>query len=177
MSRDGFARADIDVGLFDDGKVKRLVRLVGRDRALEHIALYLAVVLESWASDDRVAVVDAAPIWLDDERLGELLVGLTESGLLDPEGRIPATSWEGWYGPARERRERRRESGAIGGVKSGEVRRSKGSAKQNGSDASRSLKQKRTQPPTLPKGKGGSRENRPPVPFRDAMTAAGLKEF
>jgi hypothetical protein len=105
MSRDGFATGDVDTGLLADPKIVNLARRL-RDPVTTgaYIALYVAVVLESWASGQRMTLDDAAPAWwlepIDDAR-----DHLQAVGLLDAEARIPEHAWAGWFGPAERRRQ------------------------------------------------------------------------
>jgi hypothetical protein len=115
MSRDdGFAVADLSTDLLDDPKVKALWRELDDQGRMGHaLTLYTATVLASWRAGTRVTVADAAPVWLalDDE----LLLVLVRVRLLDHTGRLPLRSWKGWFGPAWDRREKRRRAGALGG--------------------------------------------------------------
>ena len=118
MSRDdGFAVADLSVNLYDDDKVKRLYRELDGDLGRMGHAMMLceATLLASWRDGHRVTVYDAAPIWMtvDDE----LVAVLVRVGLLDKTHRRPIRSWNAWFGPANERREARRESGRLGGLR------------------------------------------------------------
>jgi hypothetical protein len=125
MSRDnGFSHADIDVGLFDDPKVRRLARLQ-RDpaRTSASLVLYLSLVLESWADGDRLVVDDAAPTWFTDP-VDDLVADLKAVELVDPEGRVKESSWAAWFTPAFDRRQRRRDAGSEGGKASWDKRRS-----------------------------------------------------
>lgn len=110
MSRDaGFVVADIDTGLMSDPKVVALARrLQSADGTAAHLALYLAVVLESWAGGDRVSIETAAPAWWLAE-LDTPKANLAAVGLLDADGRIPEHVWLGWYEPAAGRRDASRE--------------------------------------------------------------------
>ena len=115
MSReDGFGIADVDVALLDDAKVRQLVRST-RDEGVAARCLigYTAVLLASWRQGQRVTLDDAAPLWLTD--LDDLAARLRAARLLDDERRIPEKPWTGWFGPAWERREERREAGRKGG--------------------------------------------------------------
>src|SRR5262245_9075209 len=119
MSRDeGFAIADVDVGYLDDPKVRRLIRSTTGESddslVARCVVLHVAVLLASWRGGDRVAVDDAAPIWLSD--VPDLVERLAAAGLLDDTGRIPEGPWESWFGPARDRRNAKREGGRKGGV-------------------------------------------------------------
>jgi hypothetical protein len=116
MSRDdGFAVADLSVHLYDDDKVKRLYRELGGDLGRMGHAMMLceATLLASWRDGRRRTVHEAAPLWLtvDDE----LVSVLVRVGLLDRTCKRPIRSWNAWFGPAFERREKRRKSGALGG--------------------------------------------------------------
>jgi len=104
MSRDdGFAVADVDTGLMSDPKV---VRLAKRHPTVagEAMAAYVATVLASWKAGDRVTVEDAVPVWLQTHE-----AALRDVGLLDDEGKVPVSVWDGWYGPARGRRDAKRD--------------------------------------------------------------------
>jgi hypothetical protein len=108
MSRYSFERADIDVGLFDDIKVKRLVRLLNDPAKVHHaLILYIAAVLDSWAESSPSSLVDSAPIWTDVP--DEIVAALVSVELIDDEGRIRAASFDSWVKPAIERVEERRE--------------------------------------------------------------------
>ncbi len=116
MSRDdGFPRADVSVNLYDDDKVKRLYRELSGDLGRMGHAMMLSdsTLLASWRDGRRLTVHEAAPIWLtvDDE----LVAVLVRVGLLDRSHRRPLRSWANWFGPAYERREKRRRAGELGG--------------------------------------------------------------
>jgi len=104
-SRDGWARADVDVGLYDDPKVKALVRLQ-RDplKTAATMTLYLATILASWRHDSRVKVLDAAPTWWLDVP-DEMIVDLTSVGLLDSRGCVPKVVLDRWMASTRARSE------------------------------------------------------------------------
>jgi hypothetical protein len=134
MSRDdGFGTADVDTGLLDDTKLRRLIRAT-RDEAVitRCIVGYIAVVLSSWRAGERVTLEDAAPVWMTG--VDDLIAKLAEAGLLDADGRIPEHAWTGWFEPAWRRREERRASGRKGGLAKAENR-------QAGSDAVAQLEQ------------------------------------
>lgn len=112
MSREtraaGFPTADLDTGYFDDLKLRALRRALPDVAAMNHaIVLHLAVVLESWAAGDRISYVVAAPLWLDPDP--GAVTALQTVGLLDAEGCIPESAWNGWYTLAFERREKSRD--------------------------------------------------------------------
>lgn len=115
MSRDdGFAIADVDTGFWSDPKVKALVRLQRDEtRSLVTLALFNALLLESWGAGERLTLDQAAPAWSTAD-LGPLATDLQAVGLVDARGRIPVESWHRWFTPARDRREAAREAGREG---------------------------------------------------------------
>lgn len=116
MSRDdGFAVADIDTSYFDDAKMRDLWNLLrDPDRMARAVCLHKSTLLASWRAGTRVTVTQAAPLWLP---VDEALLGaLREAKLLDRFGKIPADSWQTWFGTAYNRREARRVSGRAGGL-------------------------------------------------------------
>jgi hypothetical protein len=116
MSRDaGFPVADMDTGLLDDPKVRRMVREL-RDEALicRCLVAYQATVLASWAEGRRVTVDDAAPVWLTG--INDLRENLELYGLLDEAGMPPRHAWDSWFGAAQQRRADRRFEGTVGGL-------------------------------------------------------------
>lgn len=122
---DGFAIADVDVGLFHDQKVLTLARrLRDEGRTAVAVALYLNLILESWSAGDRVTLDEALPAWWI-EPPDSIRADLRAVGLIDDESRIPTDAWTSWFIPAFNRRERRRESGAEGGRRSWQSRRDK----------------------------------------------------
>ena len=115
MSRElQFDRADIDTGLFNDVKVRRLHRRLKDPHAINAaIVTYVAVVLASWDAHERVTAEDAAPPWM----LDPVIDPLVEVGLLDREGRIPAHAWLAWFGPAVDRRLTSQRKAMFGGLR------------------------------------------------------------
>jgi hypothetical protein len=113
MSRDdAFGRADIDVGLFDDIKVKRLWRLLNDPAKMHHaMILYISAILASWAEAEPASLVDGAPIWTDVPE--EIVAALVAVELVDGDGRIKSDSFDRWFSPALERRSRRQAASAI----------------------------------------------------------------
>lgn len=153
---DGFPIADVDVGLFHDQKVLALSRRLRDERqTATHIALYLNLVLESWAAGDRVQLDEALPAWWVDSP-DEIRGELQAVGLIDDESRLPDDAWTSWFVPAWDRREKRRQSGAEGGRKSWESRRDKRHGKQRRSDATAT-----PNPSVLPAGRPPHRQGRP----------------
>lgn len=155
---DGFPIADIDVGLFHDQKVLALARRLKDEReTAAHVALYVNLILESWSAGDRVQLDEALPAWWvgdpEDARIALLAVGL-----IDDESRLPVEAWGGWFVPAFDRREKRRQSGAEGGRRSWQSRRDKRNGKHSRSDASAT-----PNPSVLPAGRPTYRQGRPEV--------------
>lgn len=116
MSRGaGFEVADTDSGMLSDPKVLALARrLHDSTRTGAAIALYDATRLASWRDGARLTLDETVPGWWLDP-VDDLAAALVAVGLLDSERRIPVHAWEGWYGPARDRRQRLRDLGARGG--------------------------------------------------------------
>lgn len=111
-SETGFGYANIDVGLFDDTKMKRLCRLLGdADRINNAIVLYVSAILASWSEASPASIEDSAPLWTfapDD-----IIDALKKVGLIDDDGRIPAESFDHWFGPARDRKVRAQAASAA----------------------------------------------------------------
>jgi hypothetical protein len=116
MSRDdGFEVADTDTGMLADPKILALARrLHDSIRTGAAIALYDAVRLASWKAGQRLTLDETAPGWWL-EPFDDLAAELVAVRLLDDERRVPEHAFEGWFGPARDRRERYRELGSKGG--------------------------------------------------------------
>jgi hypothetical protein len=124
MSRpSGLTTADTDLALPHDGKFVRLWRRL-HDKALmcEARTLYEDLRLASWAAGERTTVENAASVWLDPDPV--VIAAMEAEGLIDEDHRIPEHAWIAWYGPAYARLEARRASGALGGQKAAEHRRS-----------------------------------------------------
>ena len=115
MSRDdGFTVADMDSGYFEDAKMRELWQaLRDPDRMARAICLHAATTLASWRQGCRVTVAQAVPLWLPLDP--DLISALKAVKLLDRTGKVPAQSWQVWFGVAYERRETRREAGRAGG--------------------------------------------------------------
>lgn len=113
MSRgDGFTIADIDTRYFYDRKMKALGRTYPDLFAPAAVA-HMGILLASWACGERVPAIDGWPEFLPWSQ--PVLDALKDVGLLDRSGRLPAKTWIEWFGPAFERREKRRSAGAVGG--------------------------------------------------------------
>lgn len=115
MSRDeGFQVADISTSLLDDPKVRSLWRKLRDAGAMDGaMMVFLSVILESWRDGERASAGESAPMWRDD--VEGSVRALSEVGLLDEAGRLPEMAWRSWFDPAFQRRERRRNSGSLGG--------------------------------------------------------------
>ena len=119
MSRgDGFRTADIDTGLLDDAKMRALWRrLRGSGMSMaDAVVVYVAVMLASWRTGERVTADDATPHYVNPDGLTDLLAEMAAVGLLDSEYRIPLHVWARWYGPAYVRTEAKRGGGRIAGL-------------------------------------------------------------
>jgi len=101
---EGFTRADIDVGLLSDPKMRRLQRQLLPDNAriCRAITVHVACVLSSWQRGERVTAEDAAPEWMDP---AEAIEDLKSVGLLDRGARVAPRAWNKWFGEANKRRE------------------------------------------------------------------------
>jgi hypothetical protein len=114
MSRDdGFPIGDRSTRTLYDPRLVRAYRKAG----LGALVAWDAITDASWAQGDRVTLEDALlplPYELDIAALRE---ALCDAGLLDDEGRIRDSSWDHWFGPAYDRREARRETGRLGGLR------------------------------------------------------------
>jgi hypothetical protein len=117
MTRDeGFRTADVDTGLLDDPKMRALWRSLRDPAAMSRaVVAYLAAVLSSWRTGERVTAEDAAPLWSEPDP--DVLDAMTTAGLLDAEHRIPAHVWTSWYEPAAERQQNFRASNRLGGLR------------------------------------------------------------
>jgi hypothetical protein len=129
MSReDGFSTADVDPGLMHDPKMIALARQAhDAGLTMSCVGLYLATLLASWRDGDRVSIEDAAPAWWSDP-IDPFRARLEDVGLLDADGCVPPHAWDAWFGPARDRRELRREAGRRGGEASAKRRSSTATA-------------------------------------------------
>jgi hypothetical protein len=100
-SRDGFARADVDVGFMHDPKIVALARrLRDPERTMVASGIYLAAVLASWHAGRRVTLEEAAPAWFMGDPV-EHLGDLVAVGLVDEEGRVVEHAFEAWTARAR----------------------------------------------------------------------------
>ena len=105
MSRDdGFLHADIDTDLFNDPKVKALVRRLSDPvKGMVGVGLYTAAVLASWRRGEPVTVEDAQPSWWL-APIDEYVMAMIAVGLIEESGMVPDRVWERWHRPARQRR-------------------------------------------------------------------------
>lgn len=107
MSRDdGFPVMDVSTSIVHDPKF----RLLHRDNP-EHVPAaflaYVAMLGESWKAGRRVSVNEAWPTLIPFD--AEVVASMIRVRLIDRTGLPPRRAWDGWYGPARERREQSRE--------------------------------------------------------------------
>lgn len=167
-SRDGFLHADVDVGLMTDPKVLRLVRSTPRDRIATAILLYASLLLASWREGKRLTLEDGLPAWwTDDPEIYRAT--LRSAGLLDRTGRIPARSWETWYGFARDRRERARESGREGNRVRWQSRRDRVAIGSRSQSDSQTDSQSNARPRARRASKEPARANGDPRPLGDIL--------
>lgn len=112
MSRDaGFGVADRATRTLYDPLLVRAYRKAG----LAAIVAWDAIVDASWAAGRRVCFDDAIlplPYDLGDE--DALRAVMVDVGLLDADGFVRESSWEGWFGAARDRRSAARRGGVEG---------------------------------------------------------------
>lgn len=103
---DGFAVMDISSDVVNDPKFRKLQR-----SSPEHVAVaftaYIATVGESWKAGRRVSIEDAWPAILPFD--AGACEALRAAGLLDRNGYPTARSWNGWFTPARKRRDATRD--------------------------------------------------------------------
>ena len=178
---DGFPVADIDSSYLDDPKMRDLwQRIKDPDMMARAVVLHAATVLASWRQGERVSVTQAAPLWLvvDDD----LVAALHAAKLIDKAGKIPASSWSEWFGPAFERRETRRESGRAGGA--AKAQRTSSDARATPEQRSSDALPVRPSVPSVPTGLSvpsvlPNASARPPdgaaARFDDLMAANGVK--
>lgn len=106
MSRDdGFTVMDVDTGIVNDPKFKRLCRLTPELYAAALVA-YVALLGDSWRLGRRVTIEDAWPPmlpWSD-----AVVASLRTVDLIDASGFVVMETWSRWYGPAADRQKRAR---------------------------------------------------------------------
>jgi hypothetical protein len=115
---DGFNIMDVSTSIHDDPKFRRLARTHPGLYASAY-TVYTAVLAASWKMGERVPVDDAWPLLLPYD---QAVVDALMVELLDGEGRVPEHVWQAHYWPAYQRREARRGSGKLGGLKSAATR-------------------------------------------------------
>lgn len=103
---DGFAIMDVSTSICDDPKF----RLLHREHP-EHVTaafmVYVAVLGESWKAGRRVSVTDAWPVVVPFDPA--VVAAMIRVRLIERSGLPPRRAWDGWYAPARERRDQSRE--------------------------------------------------------------------
>lgn len=107
MSRDGgFTVMDVSTDILNDPKFRKLQRLYP-DLVAPCVAAYLAVMAESWKAGRRVSIEDGWPSILPYEARAQ--AALEDVGLIDRRGCLPVKAWDGWFGPAQQRRKASRD--------------------------------------------------------------------
>jgi hypothetical protein len=104
--RDGFPVMDVSTDFVNDPKFRRVQR-VNPDHVAPAIAVYMAVLGESWKAGERASAVDAWPVLLPYDE--GVIQSMQAAGLLDRRSQITVKAWEGWFREAFERREKTRE--------------------------------------------------------------------
>ncbi len=113
---EGLQRADIDSSLLTDPKLRRLRRqLPDAAQMARAVVLYLAALLDSWRTGERVSAEDAAPEWIEAD--AGTLAALVAADLLDNEYRVPLHAWTAWHDPAVQRISQNREKAQLGGLR------------------------------------------------------------
>ncbi len=111
---------DFVYGYFDakwayNVKVRKLQRRFPAEWPLYWCA-YMAILGEAWAHRTRdVDFEDALPPALSVD-VQQALAALQGVGLLDKDGRIPADSWDEWFGPVQARIDIARQAGIASGL-------------------------------------------------------------
>jgi len=116
MGKDGFTSGDFDPAFPLDDKFLVLAAVTPDRRTYyEATGVYWHVVAASWNAGRRMNVARTAPAASEGA-----LKALFESGLLDPDGSLPGSSFNRWVGAAQARRagwaERKRMERASAGV-------------------------------------------------------------
>jgi hypothetical protein len=146
MSR-GFQLANVDVGILQDPKMVKLIKLVPDEgERAATVLVYEQTMLESWRVGERVTATEAEILW---EATEARVSVLQRVGLLDDEGRVTESAWEKYYGAALRRIEKRSSAGRMGGLASWSKR------KRSSSDAS--------PPPERPSSNGRAAVNLTPA--------------
>ena len=100
----GFRNADIDTMLLFDPKLAALRADIPEHWAWYTIA-YLQTVLQSWAQGQALRVAECQLPGMPPDAT----TVLRRVGLINGDGRIPAETWQSWYGPAERRRQQLRD--------------------------------------------------------------------
>jgi hypothetical protein len=86
----GFQLANVDVGILQDPKFTKLMKVVPDEGERAYVILvYFQTMLESWRVGDRVTAVEAEILW---EPTDERIAALRTVGLLDEDGRVTASA-------------------------------------------------------------------------------------
>ena len=112
MGRDPLARMDVDTRWAYHRKCRALQAAHPNDWPAYWCA-YMAVLGESWAGGDRVSIREA---WVPSlpVSMSAASDALYDAGLLDKSGKVPAKSWDEWFGPAAARIESLKARGRKG---------------------------------------------------------------
>jgi hypothetical protein len=105
---------DVSTSIHEDQKFKRLARRHPELIAPAFLA-YVATVAESWLAGDRVPIIDAWPALLPFDRA--VVAALKRFELLERDGRVACETWNVWFLPALERKQRARERWARANAK------------------------------------------------------------
>lgn len=109
----GFPVADVATDLPSDSKIRALWRILHRQSLMtEARTLWEDVRLASWREGERLTVEESASSWLDPNP--KVVAAMVQVGLLDESHRITEKAWEGWYTPARARRDKAKAAGRLG---------------------------------------------------------------
>jgi len=109
----GFPVADVATDLPSDSKIRALWRILHRQSLMtEARTLWEDVRLASWREGERLTVEESASSWLDPNP--KVVAAMVQVGLLDESHRITEKAWEGWYTPARERRDKAKAASRVG---------------------------------------------------------------
>ena len=102
MSRDGLARMDVDTHWPYHRKVRKLQRLYP-ERWPIYWCAYQALLGEAWAKCSRSLTLEDAWCPALPCEAAEARKALNAAGIVDAAGKVPAPSWQQWFGPVAKR--------------------------------------------------------------------------